>query len=46
MNYQILKFVLGLVQEELSNPKYEYGENFKKALAEFALATKNLMRFF
>lgn len=44
MNYQILKFVLGLAQEELSNPRY--GENFKQALAEFALATKKLMRFF
>ena len=44
MNYQILKFVLGLAEEKAVSEKY--GENLKKALAEFAIATKNLMRFF
>ena len=44
MNYQILKFVLGLAEEKAVSEKY--GENFKKALAEFAIATKNLMKFF
>lgn len=46
MNYQILKFVLGLAEEKTKAVNEVYGENFKKALSEFAVATKNLMKFF
>lgn len=48
MNYQILKFVLGLVEERLEalDGTGSYSQNFKKALTEFAVATKNLIKFF
>lgn len=46
MNYQILEFVLKLAEEKTKSVNQQYGENFRKALLEFATATKNLMKFF
>ena len=45
MNYQVLKFVLRLAEEKIDS-KRAFSEEFKNALAEFAIATKNLMEFF
>lgn len=45
MNFQILKFVISLAEEERTRSSH-HSENFKQAMLEFLVAAKNLIKFF